>query len=102
MSHFYLTLPSNSSMQSHDGNTAAKFTTCLPSAIDLSGEWEVALSEIIYPCKFDYVKDECVITVRNGFRRRRSYRLEKKIYDAPTNIIQDLNVIDHGNSYRLS
>jgi hypothetical protein len=42
-------------MKCYEGNTAAKYTTKIPNPIDLSGDWEVALSEIIYPSKFDLV-----------------------------------------------
>jgi len=48
MSHFYLTLPSNSSSNYYE-NTLASFTTRLHSSISLGGEWEVGLSEIIFP-----------------------------------------------------
>ena len=49
MSDFYLTLPSNSSMDYYKGNSLANFTTQLPNAIDLTGDWEVGLVEIQYP-----------------------------------------------------
>jgi len=49
MSHFYLTLPSNSSANYYDDNTLTKFTTRLQSSMSLRGEWEVGLSEIIFP-----------------------------------------------------
>ena len=49
MSGFYLTLPSNSSMDYYKGNSLANFTTRLPNAIDLTGDWEVGLVEIQYP-----------------------------------------------------
>lgn len=42
---FYLTLPSNTGQNKH----AASFRITLPRRIQLSGEWEVALSELIYP-----------------------------------------------------
>lgn len=48
MSHFYLTLPSNSSAKYYD-NTLTHFTTKLLSSVSLSGAWEVGLSEIIFP-----------------------------------------------------
>jgi len=48
MSHFYLTLPSNSSMKYYPDNTLAQFKTRLLSTIDLTGDWECGLSEIIY------------------------------------------------------
>ena len=53
-------------MQCHEDNTAAKYTTRLPGAIDLTGDWEVALSEITYPCEFDYVKEEeCMLALHD-------------------------------------
>jgi len=44
-------------MKCHPDNTAAKFTTELSAAIELSGDWEVALTEITYPRKSFTVVD---------------------------------------------
>jgi len=49
MSHFYMTLPSNSSMDCYPDNTAAKYTTKLTNVIELDGDWEVGLTEISCP-----------------------------------------------------
>ena len=49
MSSFYLTLPSNSSMDAFPENTLTQYITKLPDRFDLLGEWEVGLSEIQYP-----------------------------------------------------
>lgn len=49
MTHFYLTLPSNSSEQYYPDNTLTRFTTRLHSTLELEGSWEVGLSEIIFP-----------------------------------------------------
>jgi len=49
VNQFYLTLPSNSSMDVFANNTAAQLITKLPDVLELDGEWEVALSEIHYP-----------------------------------------------------
>ena len=46
---FYVTLPSDSSQKFFSGNKIYHFITQLPSPIELNGEWEVGLSEIIYP-----------------------------------------------------
>lgn len=48
MTHFYLTLPSNSSLKYYPDNTVARFTTRLQNPVSLSGEWEVGLAEIQY------------------------------------------------------
>lgn len=49
MSHFYLTLPSNSSFEYFPDNTAAHFFTKLPKDVVLDGDWEVGLSEVVFP-----------------------------------------------------
>ncbi|XP_055930006.1 uncharacterized protein LOC129984661 isoform X2 [Argiope bruennichi] len=46
---FYITLPSNSSMDYFPKNTQASFRTKLSRPIILTGEWEVGLSEIFVP-----------------------------------------------------
>mgnify|MGYP001612857710 CR=1 FL=1 len=49
MSHFYVTLPCDASLDVHPNNSSSKFVTELPHEIALEGEWEVALSEIVLP-----------------------------------------------------
>src|SRR6267154_1884331 len=49
MTHFYLTLPSNSSQEFFPDNTLTEFTTKLASTIELTSEWEVGLAEIMFP-----------------------------------------------------
>ena len=49
---FYVTLPSNSSMDYYPDNTLSDFTTKLFKPIHLTGEWEVALTEISFPHSF--------------------------------------------------
>ena len=46
---FYLTLPSNSSMQIYPTNTLTNFTTQLPNSLFLDRDWEVGLAEIQHP-----------------------------------------------------
>jgi hypothetical protein len=48
-SHFYVTLPSDSSEKYYPDNTVARFVTMLPETIRLDREYEMALAEIIYP-----------------------------------------------------
>ncbi len=57
MNEFYLTLPSNSSMNYFPDNTLAKFTTKLPAPVLLQDDWEVGIAEIIYPTSFYNVID---------------------------------------------
>lgn len=51
---FYMTLPSNSK----SGNTAAIFETSLPINVNLNGDWEVGLAEIIYANTWHNVSTE--------------------------------------------
>ncbi|GFX84160.1 uncharacterized protein TNCV_927711 [Trichonephila clavipes] len=46
---FYATLPSGSSVHFFPENKISHFKTQLPSPVYFNGEWEVVLSEIIYP-----------------------------------------------------
>ena len=48
-SEFYVTLPSNSSMQCFPDNKTSNFVTKLSRTPQLDGEWEVGLAEIVYP-----------------------------------------------------
>lgn len=46
---FYLTLPSDGSMETFPQNTEAQFKTLLPQTVDLTdGEWQVGLTEMMY------------------------------------------------------
>lgn len=64
MTHFYLTLPSNSSQEFFPDNTLTEFTTKLPSTIELTNEWEVGLAEIMFPRSWYTVpKDGVIIKV---------------------------------------
>ena len=65
MSQFYLTLPSNASMNVYPNNTVAQYTTKLADTIELDGDWEVGLVEIIYTHTWESVHTkECKITIR--------------------------------------
>ena len=48
-SHFYLTLPSNASMDVFPDNKTTGYRVQLPQNIDLEGDWEVGLYSVTYP-----------------------------------------------------
>ena len=48
-SKFYVTLPSNSSVQYFPDNKTSNFVTKLSRTLQLNGEWEVGPAEIVYP-----------------------------------------------------
>ena len=64
MAQFYLTLPSNSSSTYYPENTLTHFKTRLHNEISLTGEWEVGLSEIMFPRSWYTInKDRAHFTV---------------------------------------
>jgi len=50
--HFYVTLPSNASMDIYPENTMTTFRVKLPEKIQLTGHWEVGMSDLIYSQTF--------------------------------------------------
>ena len=66
MSRFYITLPSNSSMDYYPENTVAQYTTKLNNPIELDGEWEVGLTEISFPYEIENILEgECYFYMSN-------------------------------------
>ena len=45
---FFITLPSNSSMNEYPNNSMSDYTTVLPQVLKLYGKYEVALTELNY------------------------------------------------------
>lgn len=102
MSHFYLTLPSNSSTKYYPGNTLTRYTTRLHSSIDLSGEWEVGLSEITFPHSWLTIeRGGGLITVSsNGFSTPELWampgfstdiRLQPGYYESVHEVVREIN-----------
>ena len=56
VTQFYLHLPSNASLDKFPNNTLTEYRVCLPQTISLSGDWEVALTEIHYPHSWNNVQ----------------------------------------------
>ena len=63
-----MTLPSNSSTDYHPENTVSRSTTVLAQPVDLTGDWEVALSEISVPTDWCNVSSERYFFMLNVFR----------------------------------
>ena len=56
VTQFYLHLPSNASLNKFPTNTLTEYRVCLPQTISLTGDWEVALTEIHYPHSWSNVQ----------------------------------------------
>lgn len=64
MNQFYLTLPSNSSENYFGRQKLSHFKTKLPHVLQLDAdEWEVGLSEIIYPFSWKNLQSECIVNI---------------------------------------
>lgn len=89
---FYLTLPSNSSLQFYPDNTLTNFTTQLAHAVDLTGAWEVGLAEIQYPHTWHNVhQEDGWIQVTNNHGQKGKMILPPGQYDTPEELIGGLN-----------
>jgi len=81
-------------MKCYEENTAAKYITKLPSTIDLNGDWEVALSEIMYPTKMEYnVKGiDCLMRVYMYGEHATTLYLPEDEYEDPESLMDDFLV----------
>jgi len=91
MSHFYLTLPSNASMNVYPDNTVAKYTTQLPTNIELDGEWEVALMEIQYSHKFYNIKGEW-FRIFHNFKWGRTVYIKDGYYPTVESLMEEVKL----------
>ena len=55
---FYVTLPSNSSMQYFPDNKTSNFVTKLSRTLQLDGEWKMGLAEVDYPYTWYNIRDD--------------------------------------------
>ena len=88
---FYLTLPSNSSMNYYPDNTLAHYTTVLAQDVDLSGRWEVGLSEIQYPYSWHNMNDYAGWIIVHKDHQTKKMDLPPGQYDTPEQLIAGLN-----------
>lgn len=89
MTHFYLTLTSNASLKTYPRNTVANYTNKLPSSVQLDGDWEVGLIEIMYPHRFMNVRDQWFRVHYRG-ESGRIISLKSGYYPTPESVIDEL------------
>jgi len=94
---FYMILPSNSSMRYFPENKTTCFITELPQSIDLHGRWEVALTEIQFPCSFLHIRSEegtirfIDISERDKTIKAMKSQVPSGIYSTMRDIIEAVN-----------
>ena len=92
MSRFYVTLPSNSSIDCYPDNSVARFTTKLNGVIELEGDWEVGLTEISFPSDVENVLDgHCYYTIHVEDRFFRKITLDAKHYASIRDLVREMN-----------
>lgn len=87
MENFYVTLPSNSSMDVYPDNAISHYTTQLRQPLNLDGLWEVAIVEASVPTKYKNVTNGCVIRAKlpellQSAEGTSAIKFKKKIYKA--------------------
>jgi len=89
---FYVTLPSNSSMDCYPDNSVARFTTKLNGVIELEADWEVRLTEISCPSDIENVSDgHCYYTIHGEDRFFRKITLDAKHYATIRDLVSEMN-----------
>ena len=64
MTSFHMILPSNSSMNTSPDNKVNHYVTVLSNRIELEGDWEVVLSEILFQRTwYNIQEDECMLII---------------------------------------
>ena len=106
MSHFYLTLPSNSSQKFYPDNTLTHFTTRLHNAVNLQGMWEVGLSEISFPRTWHNIGKNEYITITcescedveprlaeeaKNRRYTKNIKIKRGFYDSIEDLLEEIN-----------
>jgi len=92
MSRFYVTLPSNSSMDCYPDNSVARFTTKLICIIELEGDWEVGPTEISFPSDIQNVLDgHCYYTIRVEDQFFRKITLDAKHHASIRDHVREMN-----------
>jgi hypothetical protein len=95
MNSFYVTLPSNSSMGIYPNNTLTSFKVKLNSAIHLDGNYEVALTEIMFPYNWKYRRDATLIaydsTAEPAKRKYESFSVNFYSYQTIMDLLNSMN-----------
>lgn len=95
---FYVTLPSDSSMNYFPENKISHFVTRFPTPLELRGEWEVGLVEFIYPHTWynvNHTNNFIGFDLNDGKIIGR--RIPVGFYESVTEILKAITIKDHQN-----
>ena len=94
MDSFTIELVSNASAQLFPDNILSSFTNFLPEQLNLDGQWEVAISEISYPSKYQNVTEGKFMFFNKKLSKSSEfYYLEPGLYPSITDIIEARNIL---------
>lgn len=94
MGDFYLTLPSNSSMNHYPNNSSSHFFTILPQSFDLSRQYyEVGLAEIQFPNSYTDINNGWIQISETSDSPIRKLFLPGKVYDSIEVLVSNLNMM---------
>ena len=100
MADFYLTLPSNSSIHHYPDNHGGQYYTTLPQEIELTGDYEVGLCEVMIDNSYWNVGEkEMFVSIGYGKSRGDVVYLEPGLYESASVFIDALNMLISGENY---
>ena len=81
MDSFTIELVTNASSELFPDETLTSFTNFLPEQVILEGQWDVAVSEILYPSRYKKVTDgEFLFHDNESSKTKDYYYLERGLY----------------------
>ena len=87
-------LVSNASAQLFPDNTLSSFTNFLPEQLNLDGQWEVAISQISYPSRYQNVTEGKFMFFDEKLSKSSEfYYLELSLYPSITDIVEAMNIL---------
>ena len=87
---FYVTLPSNGPTSMYPKNTLSHFQTLLSSPIQLDGDYEVGLTEIMFPYNWQFRRNGKMVFLKDG-QANATLELRFYVYDSIHMVIQSIN-----------
>ena len=87
-------LVSNASGELFPKNTLSSFTNFLPQLVNLEGQWEVAISEIPYPSRYQNITEgKFKFFDEKIAKSTTTYNLELGLYTSITDIVKAMNTL---------
>ena len=94
MESFTIELVSNAPVQLFQDNTLSSLLNFLPEQLNLDGQWEVAISEISYPSKYQNVTEgKFMFFCKKLSKSSEFYNLEPGLYPSITDIVEAMNIL---------